>query len=164
MMRLVMVAGAALVLSACEMSVKTDGDGGGNGTGAVSVQAPGIGLNVNLPAMLKAEIAGGSDLIFPGATMSGLKVNALAGPGDQPGGQSSVQLRFETPAAVREVLAWYQDPARALAMTGLSVEQVGSGGYRINGRASDGGGPFSLELAPKAGGGTQAELSLRDAA
>ncbi len=158
-MRLVMAGAAAVLLSGCEVSMKTDADSGGNGQ--VSVKAPGIGLNVDLPAMVKAEIDGGGDLIFPGATMSGLNVSASAGAGA--GSAGNVQLRFETPAAVREVLAWYQDPARALAMTGISVQQVGNGGYRVSGQAAEGGDPFSIELAPKAGGGTQAQLSLQGA-
>lgn len=156
MKRVVLASMAALLLAGCEMSVKSDA--GGDGNSAVSIKAPGLGLDVDLPAMLKANIEGGGDLIFPGATMSGVNVNASAGTG---AGQGAVQLNFETPAAVREVLAWYQDPARALAMTGIAVEPVSSGGYRISGQAADGGGPFSVELSPKAGGGTQAQLSLR---
>jgi hypothetical protein len=156
--RLIVTGAAALLLGGCEMSVKTDAADGGNGTGELSVKAPGVGLNIDLPAMVKAEIDGGGDLIFPGSTMNGLNLNASAGTGA--GNQGNVQLKFETPAAVREVLAWYQDPARAPAMTGISVQQVGTGGYRISGQAQEGGDPFNVELAPKAGGGTQAKLNL----
>jgi hypothetical protein len=157
MVRLGFVGAAALLLAGCELSVK--GDPNGNGNGSVSVNAPGIGLNVDLPAMVKAEIGGGGDLIFPGANMSG--VNVVASSSDAAGGGPAVELRYETPAAVREVLAWYQDPARALAMSGISVEPLAGGGYRVSGASAEGGGPFAVELAPKAGGGTQGRIRLQ---
>jgi hypothetical protein len=155
---MLVVCGAALLLGACEVNVRSDAGGGeteaGNSSGQVSINAPGFGLNMNLPAALKAQIGGDGQLIFPGASMSGLNVNAGAAGGN-------VQLSFATPAAVQEVLAWYQDPARAIAMTGLSVQQTADG-YRISGRAADGGGPFTLQLSPGAGGGTQGQLNLSD--
>jgi hypothetical protein len=144
---------AALALAGCEVSVKGDGAGGNTAGGEVQVKAPGFGLNVDLPAALKAELSGDTALLFPGASMSG--VNVTAGAGEA----GSVQLSFTTPAAVQEVLAWYRDPARAVTFGNLNVQQQGAG-YRISGTATDGGGPFSLNLNPAPGGGTQGQISL----
>jgi hypothetical protein len=157
MKRLGLLGAAALLLAGCEVSVKGGADG--NGSGSVSVNAPGMGLNVDLPAMIKTEISGGGDLMFPGATMSG--VNVVASSADAAGNGPAVELRYETPAAVREVLAWYQDPSRALALTGINVAPLAGGGYRVSGSSADGGGPVAVELSPRAGGGTQARISLQ---
>jgi hypothetical protein len=158
MLRLGLLGAAAALVAGCDVSVKGETDGSGNGS--LSVKAPGVGLNVDLPAMVKAEISGGGDLMFPGATMSGVNVAAFstdAAAGNGP----AVELRYETPAAVREVLAWYQDPSRALALTGINVAPLAGGGYRVSGSSADGGGPVAVELSPRAGGGTQARISLQ---
>ena len=88
MVRLGLVGAAVLLLAGCEVSVKGDPDG--NGNGSVSVNAPGIGLNVDLPAMITTEISGGGDLMFPGATMSG--VNVVASSTDAVGNGPAVEL------------------------------------------------------------------------
>jgi hypothetical protein len=159
-MKRMALATAALLLAGCEINVKGDAGADANVAGGeVSLKAPGIGLNVNLPDALKAEISGDNNLVFPGASVSGLNINAGAGPGQ---GGNSVRLSFTTPAAVEEVLAWYRDPARAIAFNGVSVQRDGAG-YRITGNNADGGDPFSVRLAPGNGGGTSAQLELQNA-
>jgi hypothetical protein len=70
-------------------------------------------------------------------------------------------MRFTSADAPDKVAAWYRDPARAATITGVSVQQDGSG-FRVSGAGKEGD-PFDLRLSPGAGGGTQAQLTLRDA-
>jgi hypothetical protein len=167
-MRPVLVlAGAALLLAGCEVSVKRDGEAGVGGNaaapaavrdGEISIDTPGFDMKLDIPDALRSNISGDSDLIYPGSKIGGL--NIAAGEGGQ--GRGQVQMRFTTPDAPDKVAAWYRDPARAAELTGVSVQRDG-GGYRISGADKNGRDPFDLRLSAAPGGGTQAELLLRDA-
>jgi hypothetical protein len=165
-MRWVLTIGsAALLLGGCEVSVKRDGDTKPEAAtetaardGEVSIDVPGFDMKLQIPDALRSQISGDSDIVYPGSKMTGLNVTATENKGQ---GKGQVQMRFTSADAPDKVAAWYRDPARAATITGVSVQQDGSG-FRVSGAGKEGD-PFDLRLSPGAGGGTQAQLTLRDA-
>ncbi len=167
-MRSVLIIGtAALLLGGCEVSVKRDGEAKADAPapaqsaardGEISIDTPGFDMKLDIPAALRSEISGDSDIIYPGSQVNGLNVTANQDGGK---GRSQVQMRFTSPDAPDKVAAWYRDPARAETLTGVSVRQEGAG-FRISGTGKDGGDPFDLSLSPASGGGTQAQLNLQN--
>jgi hypothetical protein len=168
MRAILVIAGAALLLGGCEVSVKRDGDAGAGGNaaapetvrdGQIAIDTPGFDMKLDIPEALRSEIGGDGDLIYPGSKIGGLNISAGK---EAAHGRGQVQMRFTTADAPDKVAAWYRDPARAAALTGVSVQQEGTG-YRIRGADKNGSDPFDLRLSAAPGGGTQAELLLRDA-
>lgn len=157
---------SGFLLAGCEMRVEGDGEARTDGKapaaqaardGEVSIDVPGFDMKLQIPDALRSQISGDSDIIYPGSKMNGLNVTATENKG-QGGGQ--VQMRFTSTDAPETVAAWYRDPARAATLVGVSVQQDGAG-FRISGAGKEGD-PFDLRLSPGSGGGTQAQLSLRD--
>ncbi|HEX8444501.1 MAG TPA: hypothetical protein VF631_12735 [Allosphingosinicella sp.] len=167
-MRSVLVIGtAALLLAGCEVSVKREGEAKAEGAapaqsaardGEISIDTPGFDMKLDIPAALRSQISGDSDIIYPGSQVNGLNVTADQ---DNGKGRSQVQMRFTSADAPAKVAAWYRDPTRAETLAGVSVQQEGPG-FRIKGTGKDGGDPFDLRLSAAPGGGTQAELNLQN--
>lgn len=160
------IATATLLLAGCEMSVGRDGEKAGDAAsaaardGEISIDTPGFDMKLDIPDAVRSQISGDNDVIYPGSKMDGLNVTAGENAGQ---GGSQVQIRFSSVDAPAKVAAWYRDPARAAELTGVSVQQDGTG-FRISGAAKSGNDPFDLRLSPAPGGGTQGQLTLRDAA
>jgi hypothetical protein len=153
-----------VLLGACEAQIGTDETrrapvevAGKAEAGTVSIDTPGFDLKLKIPDVVRAQIGTDGDLVYPGATLGGVHVAADG----QSGGNGSVELRFTTPDAIERVAAWYRDPARAaeLAVANVVREQTG---LTISGTQTGDGDPFTVRLAPAAGGGTEARLVLRD--
>ncbi len=161
------IATAAISLAGCEVNVRRDGEAKADGKaasetvardGEVAIDVPGFDMKLQIPEALRSQISADSDIIYPGSKMNGLNVTATENKG-QGGGQ--VQMRFTSADPPEKVAAWYRDPARAATLAGVSVRQDGAG-FRISGTGKNGGDPFDLRLSPGSGGGTQAQLTLRD--
>ena len=166
--RYVLISALAL-LAACEMKLGTDekreaaGQAaktaeGKSEEGSISIDAPGFDMKLNIPDALRAEIGADGDILYPGSKLAGLHVQANDGSG---AGDDSVELRFSTADAPAKVAAWYRDPAQAKELTVSSAEQQGQG-YRITGTSKGDADPFTLTLAPAAGGGTEGRIVLQD--
>ena len=159
------IATAAALLCGCEVSVKRDGEAkrdvpaeAAAREGEVSIDVPGFDMKLQIPEALRSQISGESDIVYPGSKMNGLNVIATE---NKAQGRGQVQMRFTSADAPDKVAAWYRDPARAATLVGVSVQQDGSG-FRISGAGKEGD-PFDLRLSPGSGGGTEAQLTLRDA-
>lgn len=158
---------AALLLAGCEMKVGRDGEEKTGETaapsaardGEISIDTPGFDMKLDIPDAVRSQISGDNDVIYPGSKIDGLNVTAREGAGQ---GKSQVQIRFSSADSPIKVAEWYRDPARAAELTGVSVQQDGAG-FQISGAAKSGGDPFDLRLSAAPGGGTQAQLTLRDA-
>jgi hypothetical protein len=126
--------------------------------GTFSIDTPGFQMKLDIPTALaeRAEVDSENGLLYPGATLSGIHVQAREG-----NGQSQVELRFATTDAPERVAAWYRDPARADDFTIASASQK-DGATVLAGTQKDDGDPFELSLSPKDGGGTDGRLKLRD--
>lgn len=166
--RYVLISALAL-LAACEMKVGTDEKGetagqttataeGKSEDGSISIDAPGFDMKLNIPDALQTQIGADGDVLYPGSKLAGLHVQANDGSG---AGDDSVELRFTTADAPAKVAAWYRDPAQAKELTVSSAEQQGQG-YRIVGTSKGDTDPFTLTLAPAAGGGTEGRIVLQD--
>ena len=127
--------------------------------GRLSVNAPGFDLKLDIPTGIgnNADFDSDSELVYPGAKLSGMHIEA-AGKGG--GNDSAVEMRFASADAPAKVAAWYRDPARAGDFALGSARQEGEG-WAMSGTAKESGDPFSLRLAPRAGGGTDGRLVLR---
>jgi hypothetical protein len=85
--------------------------------GRLSIQAPGVDIAINVPESMRGRARAGtdSDVLPPGAQVSGIHVQGdggTAGGAGGTGGADSVELRFTAAATPAEVAAWYRDPAR----------------------------------------------------
>lgn len=165
-MKTLAILATAALLCACEAKVDTgDGNrseaaGGGEVAkaeeGKIALKGPGFDLKIDVPDMAKeASIEEKEGLIYPGSSITGLTVDANA---MQDGKGGAVDLRFASADAPEKVVAWYRDGARAPAFT---LAPGGSGG-KMEGITRPDGDRFSLELTPKAGGGTEARLTIHD--
>src|SRR5687768_12452938 len=110
-----------LALAACDMQVDVDetnnmaADAGASQTATaevagnmVSSDAPGVDIKVALPAGIKTgvNVESDSDLIYPGSTLSGIRIAAGEGKSD-----GRVEVRFIHADAPDEIAAWYRDNA-----------------------------------------------------
>lgn len=156
---------AMLALAACDIRVG-DRDGGnagvaagaaGNaGEGEFSLSTPGFNLSIDLPDSLQGEIhADNSGLVYPGARIRGLRVEA----GRDPGVEDRVRIDFSSGDGPDRLVAWYRDPARGpdvrIASTAARGEATVISGMRDEDR-------FELRIAPGPDGGSQARLVLTD--
>jgi hypothetical protein len=85
--------------------------------GRLSIQAPGVDIAINVPEAMRGRARAGtdSDVLPPGAQVSGIHIQGDGGAGGQAGGEAagdSVELRFSSATAPAEIAAWYRDPAR----------------------------------------------------
>ena len=165
--KLVPAVAALVLLAGCEARFGNDaGPVDANATaegraeeGRLTVEAPGFNLSINIPEGLRshANFEEDSGLIYPGASFSGMHVQGQPEGGSR---QDQVELRFTTGDPVDRVVAWYRDPARGQEVQIASAEQRG-GAFVIAGTGKDGQ-PFTLNIAPREGGGSDARLVLSD--
>lgn len=159
---------ALALLAACEMKIGKDEEKAGaqpsttaegkSEDGSISIDAPGFDMKLNIPDALQAQVGADGDVLYPGSKLAGLHVQANDGSG---AGDDSVELRFTTTDAPAKVAAWYRDPAQAKELAVTSAQQQGQG-YRIAGTSKGDADPFTLTLAPAAGGGTEGRIVLQD--
>jgi hypothetical protein len=123
------------------------------------MKGPGFDLKINIPEGMKNDADGDNELLYPGATMSGMHIEAGQGSG-KAGSASGVELRFTSPDPVEKIAGWYRDPARKGTFSVASARKEGDA-VLIAGTQKGDGDPFSLRLAP-AGGGTEGRLTLSD--
>jgi hypothetical protein len=170
-----MVLAVAALLAGCEARIgkedppaeaaATGNSAGGAGEGEaedgrLSIDTPGLQMKLDIPSGLagRAQFDSDSGVLYPGAALSGMHVEARDG---RQGGRSMVELRFTSPDDVAKIAAWYRDPARAADFT---VGQASKSGAAVilTGTEKKDGDPFDLSLTPRAGGGTEGRLRLRD--
>jgi hypothetical protein len=127
--------------------------------GRLSIEAPGVDIAINVPASMRgrARAEADSELMPPGAEVSGLHVAGNGG--DQAAGRDSVELRFTAAQPVDRIAAWYRDPARAQDFTIASARREGED-VVLTGANRDGG-PISVRLRAR-GQGTDGRLVLSD--
>ena len=163
-------AAALALLGACEAKIG-DGSADANSAapanvsaegkaeeGQLSIKAPGFDLKLDIPTGVsnEAQIDSDSRIMYPGAKLAGMHVEATGKAG---GDRSAVELRFTSPDAPAQVANWYRDPARADGFTLRSTAPEGAG-WAIAGTDKENGDPFTVRLAPAAGGGTDGRLTL----
>jgi hypothetical protein len=171
-MKLATPAAAALILlaAACDVNV---GDTPGKAPqsaeapapgkaeeGRFSIKAPGFDMKVNIPEGLSrhANMEADNNVLPPNAQLSGMHVEAGA---DGKKGGGGAELRFTSADDVAKVASWYRDPARAKEFTIAAAKREGQA-VAMTGTQQDGNGSFDLRLTPKAGGGTDGTLMLRE--
>lgn len=127
--------------------------------GRLTVAAPGFNLQLDIPEsiMSRAEMGGDNDIVYPGASFGGIHVQG----GRDSGGEDSVELRFSTSDDLERVRTWYRDPARAEHFT-IATETREGQTIVLAGTDAKDNDRFSLRLAPRNGGGTDARLLLHD--
>lgn len=175
MTKLICVIAALVLLSACEAKIgKDDGaaakaDRAGEATanaqagdGQFSIDAPGFAMKFDIPSGLadRATINSDNGLIYPGASLSGMHIQANDR-GSAGAGQDKVELNFTSKDKLETVVAWYRDPARAQDVSIGSFAPEGDG-FVITGTQKDDGDPFTIRLAPGSGGGTNGQVNLSD--
>ena len=163
---------AAALLAACEARIGRDDEAPAEGNAAAaaesaagqaekgqfSIDAPGFDLKFDIPEGMTdhAKVDSDSDVLYPGARVSGLHIQAAEG-----AGRDSVELRFASSDAPQAIADWYRDPARAETLTIGSVKQE-AGSIVVEGTEKDGGDPFTVRLGAGQGGGTDGRLVLSD--
>lgn len=171
-LKLLALIGASALLAACEAKIgkeaerseanaATGSTAGKAEEGQFSIKAPGFDMKIDIPAGVTSHGDSDSDLLYPGATLSGMHIEGSTG-GRDGKGNAGIELRFTSADAPEKVAAWYRDPARA---TGFSISGIRREGadYLISGTQKQDGDPFSLRLASRSGGGTEGRLTLTDA-
>lgn len=127
--------------------------------GSFSIDAPGFDLKFSLPAGLTDNIAinnDGGELLYPGSSLRGLHVE-----GGNKGKGDGVELRFATTDDIATVAKWYRDPARGEHLKIAGEERDGAG-IVLSGTQAKDGDPFTVHLAPRAGGGTDGRMVLSE--
>ncbi len=127
--------------------------------GTISVKAPGVDISISVPKEITGEAKAGQDskVVYPGATLGGMAI-AAAGKDNQ-GGDTDVEVRFQTADPPAKVAAWYRDPARVEGFR-LTSDQRGGPGYVFTGIEQHDEHPFKVSFGPGAGGGTEGRLSV----
>ena len=168
------LAAALTVLTGCEGEIGQTGQTGQTGTGEaggseaasgkseegkLSIKAPGFDMKINIPKGLADQADTDSELIFPGASLGGMHIEA----GSERAGKrnSGVELRFTSSEPLAKVAAWYRDPARAGSFSTASTRREGEA-VVISGTQKGDGDPFSLRLSPGPARGTEGRLTLTD--
>jgi len=128
--------------------------------GRLSIKAPGVDIAINVPDAMRSRARANtdSDVLPPGAQVSGLHVQGDGG--DRSAGRDSVELRFSAEEAPERVAAWYRDPARRDHFTIGGARREGNA-IVLTGASKDGG-PMTVRLAPGPGAGTDGRLILVD--
>ena len=129
--------------------------------GRFSMKGPGFDVKIDMPGGVpdSGSQEGRNDLFYPGASISGMHIEALQGSGSKP--NSGVELRFASADPPARVASWYRDPARAAVFTIRSATREGEA-IILSGTEKKDGDPFTLRLAPGSGGGTDGRLTLSD--
>jgi hypothetical protein len=169
MLKRALIVAALAGLAACGSSKdKSEGAGapvkaGAEGKaeeGRLSIKGPGVDLAINVPDALRGRVQVDADsgIMPPGAAVSGMHVQGDGGNAD--GGRDSVELRFSVREAPGRVVAWYRDPARARDFAVASASREGEE-IVLTGTSGEGG-PFTVRLSARSGGGTDGRLVLVD--
>lgn len=129
--------------------------------GRLSIQAPGVDIAISVPEAMRSRARAGadSDVLPPGAQVSGLHVQGDGGAGGT--GNDSVEMRFISPQAPAEIAAWYRDPARHAHFRIDGARREG-GEIVLSGTNARSGGAIVARLGARAGGGTDGRLVLVD--
>ena len=157
---------AAILAAGCEAKIGNDagpaGDGNGQASaegkakeGQVAIKAPGLDLSVSIPMEATGRGQHDGKLLYPGATPTGVYIAGGEG------GEGEVEIRFRAGDAPEKVAAWYRDPARGPDFTLENPRQEGAD-FVASGTQKEDGQSFRLRLAPRAGGGTDGRLVVRD--
>jgi hypothetical protein len=127
--------------------------------GRLSIRAPGVDIAINVPDAVRsrARANADSDVLPPGAEVSGLHVQGDGG--DHQAGRDSVELRFRVAQTPDQVAAWYRDPARGEHFTIREARREGNA-LVLTGTHHEGS-PISVRLEPREGG-TDGRLVLVD--
>lgn len=114
-----------------EATIKADKDG------RVAVKAPGFEGSIKLPKFdLGAESFEVDGLkLYPGSTISSLNIDA----NQDKGGEDTVRVQFDAPAATGQVRSWFQEQMQAAGFT-LAAKDG-----QISGKTSEGS-DFTLKL------------------
>ncbi len=161
---------AAALLSGCEGRIGPGaGNEGGNASATVSaegkseegqftIKGPGVDLSLNIPQQMRrhTNVDGDNSIMPPGASVSGLHVEAGEGQGN-----GAVELRFTSSQSPQQVAAWYRDPARASDFSVGNVARQGDA-IVISGTAKGENNPFTAQLRAGQSGGTDGRLSITD--
>ncbi len=171
--KLVAALTAAALLAACEARIgKEDGEAAKNPEtaaagasaegkaemGQFSIDAPGFDLKFDIPEGMseRADIDSDSDVLYPGARLTGMHIQAEEGTG-----RDSVELRFASGDTPQAIADWYRDPARADTLKVATVRQEG-GSLIVEGTEIDDGDPFTVRLDAGGESGTDGRLILSD--
>ncbi len=125
--------------------------------GRLTIEAPGFSLKLDIPetVLTRADMDGDNALIYPDATFGGIHVQGNRRDNDN----GEVELRFSTGDEIGRVVAWYRDPARGDAFT-IASDSAEGAGFVIAGTGRRDNERFTLRIAPRTGGGTDARLLL----
>lgn len=156
---LLLIAAAALAISACSESKVETADAGTEAPdtgGRIEVKLPGgMEAKVDLPEGLdktaKFDIDGVG--LYPGARVNAVAVNASQ-PGEK-GGKAIVDIGFWAPADAAVVADWYQ---QEFARKNIGVQRQGE---TLTGKTGDGD-DFTLAMTPS-NDGASGQLNIRDA-
>ena len=166
--KLALLLAAAAALCACEARIGNDAPpveanasaAGKAEEGRLTISAQGFNMSIDIPEGLREHDNQDDDLLYPGAALGGLHVQAGAERGNgERGGE--VELRFTTGDAPDRVAAWYRDPARQEV---FSVQSAGREGeaYVVAGTGRRDNDRFTVRVAPRAGGGSEGRLLISD--
>lgn len=127
--------------------------------GRMTIEAPGFNLQMDIPESIRADISDDDGILYPGSTFGGIHVQGNRGDGHD--GRDEVELRYSTGDDLQRVATWYRDPARNAEFTITRDAQEGNETVIAGTRRREDG-TFTLRLAPRGGGGTDARLLLAD--
>ncbi len=129
--------------------------------GRLSIQAPGVDIAISVPDAMRGRARAGtnSDVLPPGAQVSGLHIQGDGGAGGA--GHDSVEMRFTSAQAPAEIAGWYRDPARHEHFRMDGAEREGDE-IVLTGTNTQSGGAIVARLKARAGGGTDGRLVLVD--
>jgi hypothetical protein len=173
--KLFILLGGLALLAACDAKIgKDEGESQGATEGAgpaaegkaeegrLSIKGPGFDLKIAIPkgAADRAEVDSDSGLLYPGAALSGMHIEAG---GSHASGKkkSGVELRFTSADTPDKLVAWYRDPARAGDFSVSSAAREGPS-FVISGNQKSDGDGFKVRLSPGNGGGTEGRLTLNE--
>lgn len=170
--KMIAATAALTLLAACDVGAREDQEaapstdaprgetaaGGKAEEGQLSIKAPGFDMKINMPKALtnQPDLASDNPLLYPGASVSGMHIEASTGGRDQ----SGVEIRFASPDAPSKVAAWYRAAAQKQGFSITSERRDGDASVFTGSQKSDGD-PFTLRLAP-AGAGTEGRLTLHE--
>ena len=168
--KLMAVLAAAALLGACEARIGKEDETAAAGNeavaaiegtaeeGAFSIDAPGFEMKVRIPEGIQdnADINADTEIIPQGATFRGIHIQANEG--DAPSG---VELRFSDSRPPEELVGWYRSDEPNREFTVATIDRRGTG-FVIAGQTKEDSDPFTVRLEPRAGGGSDGRVAIRD--
>jgi|GEM_PF-1004200 len=173
--KLFLTVGSLALLASCDSKIGKDDEARREGApagaaaaegkaedGRFSIKGPGFDMKIAIPkgAADRADLESDSGLLYPGATLSGMHIEA-GGSGVPAGKNGGVELRFTSADAPDKVAAWYRDPARAAEFSIASAWREGASTVIAGTRKGDGG-DFKVRIGTGTGGGTDGRLTLSE--